>query len=381
MTNILFHRGTPWQSEIRCSTNIYARLFQQDGFNVTYLQGLVHMGNLLARTGRWQSWAQGPRLDANAWVFTPLSIVPFAGTWPFTTPLAANLAYKSCLPSIRSLYRRSGFSAPDVIWTANPGSSALKSIYPNARLVFQVVDYYPAFSGSSIKQIEKIDYEKADHLLVIGETLKNYIIKDHGISSEKITVLGQGVFTDNYEGDIPIPEDIAELPGPVAVWVGVINKCDPGMFTVAAKQLKELGGSLVMIGPGAEWADQLKADHDNVHMLGPRTPEQVPAYLLHADVGLMLYDQSRQEIYKGQNPLKLYEYAAAGLPIISTPHNEYAYMDAPVIIVSNKNEVSAAINNAIENKEILKKKAQSFVADRTWNTIYARAKQQIEKVL
>ena len=320
-------------------------------------------------------------MDNGAWVFTPMSIIPFAGRWPFNTRHAANLAYKSCYPSIHTIYRDSGFSEPDVIWTANPGSSALKSLFPDARLVFQVVDYYPAFSGSSIREIEKNDYQIADHILVIGETLKNYIINDHGIDASKITVLGQGVFTDNYKGDIPIPDDIADLPGPLAVWVGVIDKCDPEMFRAAAVKLKELGGNLIMIGPGSEWADKLGREYDNVYLLGLRTPEQVPAYLLHADLGLMLYDQSRQDIYKGQNPLKLYEYAAAGLPILSTHHDEYAYINAPVIAINDKNEVAGSIEKALDSKQAMKEAALAFVAERSWNSIYLRAKQQIDRVL
>ncbi len=381
MTSILFHRHTPWQSEIRCSTNIFASLFQQAGCDVSYMQGLVHAGNILAKKGQWQSWARGPRKDGGAWIYTPLCGVPFSRRWPFNTPLAVSLAYRTCVPSIRRQYRRSGFADPDVIWTANPGSSALKKIFPKAKLVFQVVDYYPAFSGSSIKKIETRDYQKADHIMVIGETLKNYIVNDHGIAASKITVLGQGVFNHGYQGDVPVPVELQGMSGPIAVWVGVIDKCDPAMFTAAAEELKRLGGNLVMIGPDAPWTESLKRDYDNVHLIGLRTPEEVPAYLLHSDIGLMLYNQDRQEIYKGQNPLKLYEYAAAGLPILSTQHDEYAFIDAPVITVTDQNEVAGAIQAAIENQQSMKQAALDFVAQRTWESIYTKARLKIDQLL
>ena len=49
----------------------------------------------------------------------------------------------------------------------------------------------------------------------------------------------------------------------------------------------------------------------------------------------MLYDQTKKEIYNGQHPLKLYEYAAAGLQILSTKHDEYKFLKPPCYIIEN----------------------------------------------
>lgn len=353
----------------------------EGGYDVSYMQGMVHAGNVLARTGRWESWRRGARWDKGAWVFTPMSFVPFSRMWPFNSKFAAHLSYLTCVPGIKRYLRKADKGDPDVIWTANPGSTALKSVFPDARLVFQVVDYYPAFSGSSIRTIEKHDYEAADHILVIGDTLKKYILDEHGIDPSKITVLGQGVFVDNYSQDLPIPKDISTLPGPLAVWVGVLGKGDPSMFEAAASALEERGGSLVLIGPGAQWADSLARRYANVHLLGARMPDEVPTYLVHSDIGLMLYDQSRQEVYKGQNPLKLYEYAAAGLPTISTRHDEYQYIDAPVVIVEGAEGMENAVNYALSNSDELSAKARKFADTRSWYSVFDAARRQVERLL
>lgn len=381
MAGILFHRHTPWQSHVRCSTNIYAQLFMEDGYDVAYMQGLVHMGNVIARRGHWQSWLRGPRRDRGSWVFTPLSMVPYARSWPFNTTTAAHLSYRTCVPGIRAQLRRGGMQSPDVIWSVNPGSVALRSAFPTARFVFQVVDYYPAFSGASIRNIERVDYQRADHVFVIGETLKRYIVDEHRIGPEKITVLGQGVFTGQYRHDLPVPDDIADLPRPRATWIGVLEKGDPQLFRAAAQALRLVGGSMILIGPPARWASDLAAELDNVRVLGPRMPEQVPAYLMHSDIGLMLYDQRRQEIYKGQNPLKLYELAAAGLPTLSTPHDEYAYIEPPVIVVNDEQGVTAGVVRAIHERKALASRALDFAAQHSWESAYRRARQKISDLL
>jgi glycosyltransferase involved in cell wall biosynthesis len=378
---ILFHRHTPWQSEVRCSTNIYASLFAQQGYGITYMQGIVHPGNVLMRRGQWESWQRGPRRDGNAWVFTPLGLAPFAKRWPFDTVTAAKLSYLSCVPSIRAQVLRGECGAPDVIWSANPGSIALREIFPEARFVFQAVDFYPAFSGPRIKSIERADYQGADHIFVIGETLKRYICSEHGIDDDKVTVLGQGAFNEAYRDKRLMPEEIADLPRPLGIWVGVLSKGDPELFGAAAAALKKIGGSLVLIGPDAEWTQSLCRRYTNTHVIGARPPEAVPAYLQYSDFGLMLYDRKRQAVYKGQNPLKLYEYAAAGLPIVSTPHDEFAYLDPPVVTVNTERDVFNAIGYVLKEKISLRIRALEFSAQHSWSRAFDIARTRIESLL
>ena len=381
MTEILFHRHTPWRAEVRCSTNIYAELFRRDGFDVSYMQGMVHAGNVIARRGQWRSWLRGPRLDSGAWVFTPLSLIPYAARWPFNTVAAAHCSYHSCVPGVRALMRRGQRGQPDVIWSANPGSIALRRAFPQARFVFQVVDFYPAFSGEAVREVERADYRGADHIFVIGSTLKKYIVDEHGIEPAKVTVLGQGVFLDDYASTPPPPVDIAHLPRPLGIWVGVLDKGDPELFGAAARALQARGGSLVLIGPQAPWSLRLSLECPNVHTLGPRSSDRVPAYLLNADVGLMLYERRRQSVYRGQNPLKLYELAAAGLGIVSTPHDEYEHVRPPAIIVDSADDVHAAIGDALDRRDELRRAAREFAASHSWGVAFERAKQRIQHLL
>ena len=156
-----------------------------------------------------------------------------------------------------------------------------------------------------------------------------------------------------------------------------MEKCDPGLFRVAAERLNEIDGSLILIGAEADWASELSSKLGNVHWLGPKKAKEVPAYLQHADVGLMLYDRKRSDVYKGQNPLKLYEYAAAGLSILSTPHTEFEYLNPPVLEVSHESEVADALDRAIEQRTEGKQESLRFAAKHSWASIYQKAREQI----
>ncbi|MCS4101404.1 glycosyltransferase [Salinibacter ruber] len=375
--HILFHRSTPWSGSIKGSTNVYADKFVKNKYDVSYMCGVVHVGHLLTGRGNYESWRKGGRYDSGAWVFTPVSVVPFMGEGPLSRPKAADWSYRSCIPSIENQLHRSGQGNPDIIWTARPGSGILTELFPEATLIFQVVDYYPAYRGEHFKDIERRDYERADHIFLIGHAMLSYLTEELSVSEKKITVLGQGVSIDEYQGNNAEPEEICELPHPRLIWVGRLDKGDPDLFKAAAEVTERLGGSLTLIGPTDSWIPGLRAEFDSVNFLGPRSPDSIPAYLTNADIGLMLYDQRRPEVYYGQNPLKLYEYAAAGLGILSTPHEEFRYLSPPVFEVDNADDVEKGVRQVMNNYEEFSDEADDFSRKRSWERCFKKAESVI----
>lgn len=366
---------------VRCSTNIYAKMFSDAGYGTSYMQSVVHLGHILRRRGHYDSWRQGGRHEKGAWVFTPATMIPYLGRGPFHGVAAAAASYRSCFPGIAKLVRRSGQGDPDVIWTTRPGSRSLKTIFPQARFVFQVVDFYPAFGKGNVQELERSDYEAADHIFSIGHALTAYLTDDLGVAPDKITTLGQGVFTESYTTFIPVPEDMANLPGPRAIWVGVLDKGDAQLFQATAACMQRQGGSLVLIGPPAPWAQALARENPAVHLLRQKAPEAVATYLRHADIALMLYDRSRDTVYRGQNPLKLYEYAAAGLPILSTDHLEYEYLKPPVLIIRQPSEIGAAIQRALTERAAWRRATLAFAEQHSWHSLFTRAQTKIHDLL
>lgn len=365
--HILFHRPTPWHSDIQCSTKTYAQLFaDDDNYKVTYLQSNINLGHYFLRKGYFDTWKLGARKEGEIWVTGGLSFVPYLDKTPSLAQLTADWSYKSCLPSLSKLILESGYGEPDIIWTTIPGSSVLKKIFPKAKLFFHVIDTYSAFRGEAVKVLERKDYRRADHVFVIGEALKDYVHSEFSINLNKITNLGQGVHLNKYQNAVPVPSELENLPKPIAVWVGVVKKLDKGLLEELAKQLQRIGGSVVLIGPSADWLNPMMQKYANIIYLGSRPSPAVPAYLIHSDFGIMLYDRAKQGVYKGQHPLKLYEYAAAGLPILSTWHKEFDSLHPPVSIISEERQINTALESAIANRKMLKAQAKQFAAANTW---------------
>lgn len=366
--HILFHRPTLWNSDIQCSTKVLARLFAQRGFDVSYLENPLDPVHLLRRKGYVQEWKKAPRMEGGVRVLNLATPVPVRDVWPLSTPMASYLKYRLMIPSLRSCVMSDGRSAPDLIWTTVPGSVAgLKKSFPRAQIVFHVVDYYPAFRGPAVVPLERQDYAQADAVYVIGTSLRTYLVEDLGIPASKVTVLGQGAELEIYQAETTTPEEIVHLPHPRAIWCGVLAKGDPGLFTALAKEIEMRGGSLILIGPQAHWADDLAQQMPNtVSVLGSKAPPDLPRYLNAADIGVMLYDRGRQDVYRGQNPLKLYEYTAAGLPVLSTAHDEFDTLRPPVTQIEHEADIGPAVEAIMSRMDSHKATVSTFAARHSW---------------
>ena len=366
MARVVFHRPTVWASDIQCSTKVLSRLTAARGHDVTYLQAPLDPVHLMRGPGGYlKVWRATPRSEAGVHIVTQATPVPVRDIWPLSTRTASHLRYGLARPGLAQV-----MPDPDLVWTTVPGSGrALKRAFPKARVAFHVVDYYPAFRGDAVKPIEAEDYASVDVVHTISTTLKAYAVDELGVPEGKVHVLGQGVEREIYAGDPAEPAALAPLPHPRAVWTGVLSKGDPALFEAVAAEMKARGGSLALIGPGAGWADDLAARYPGtVFLMGSVAPRDLPAWLVHCDLGVMLYDRSKQAVYKGQNPLKLYEYAAAGLPILSTPHDEYAHLAPPAEVLSDEGAVAPAIARALSDDPDRDRAIDTFATTHSWQS-------------
>jgi hypothetical protein len=373
---ILFHRPTPWSNNINCSTKTYSKLFAEAGYSVIYLQSNINLLHWITGKGYFKTWKEGSRFAGNVWVTCALSLIPYYDKSPLFSKKIIRFSYKFCFPSIRRLVLKSGFGEPDIIWTTVPGSSVLKEIFPNSQLIFHCIDNYAAYRGDQVTKIETEDYKKSDHIFVIGEVLKKHVLSLN-TSEEKITNLGQGVNIERYQKKYEIPEDLKNIAGPIAIWVGVLEKFDTTYLEIIAKTMKKRGGSVVLLGPIKKSYTDLFIGFDNIFFLGSKSSIDVPKYLLHCDIGLMPYNRTNQEIYKGQHPLKLYEYAAAKLPIISTWNDEYETLKPPVLLINNEKDIEKVINEALDNANFWKDKVYDFALKNTWENCKNKAEKTI----
>jgi glycosyltransferase involved in cell wall biosynthesis len=117
------------------------------------------------------------------------------------------------------------------------------------------------------------------------------------------------------------PADLAALPRPVMGYVGNVSssKVDTRLLAELAEARPQW--SFALVGPvgGGDPATDLAAlaGRPNVHLLGAKAYEDVPAYVQHFDVCMIPFRRSR--LTEASLPLKTFEYLAAGKPVVSVP--------------------------------------------------------------
>ncbi len=125
-----------------------------------------------------------------------------------------------------------------------------------------------------------------------------------------------------------VPRDIAQLRQPIIGYVGAVaDWVDFELLRTLA--LSRPDWSLVLIGPvfgtknsGDASALRLVSGLPNVTLLGPRSYEDIPAYLEAFEVAIIPFKLNG--LTEDTNPIKVYEYLAAGLPVVSTALREVA---------------------------------------------------------
>ncbi len=148
----------------------------------------------------------------------------------------------------------------------------------------------------------------------------NLMIKKGYLNQSSIRV-PNGVDFGAYATPREEPEDMRDIPHPRMGYIGYIKShMDLNMHLELARAKPEW--QYVFVGPIGAVGDQMSVVNalfslPNVHYMGPKAVDDLPAYCQHFDVCLMGY--KRNNYTKYIYPLKMHEYLATGLPVVSSP--------------------------------------------------------------
>lgn len=144
--------------------------------------------------------------------------------------------------------------------------------------------------------------------------------------------------------DLPDHADQAGLPRPRLGYYGVIDeRIDLGMVAAVADAHPQW--QVIMVGPLAKIAHENLPQRANLHWMGQRRYDELPAFLAGWDVCLMPFALNASTRFI--SPTKTLEYLAAGKPAISTPIRDVALQYARVVPVAETPQAFVAACEAI----------------------------------
>jgi glycosyltransferase involved in cell wall biosynthesis len=234
------------------------------------------------------------------------------------------------------------------------------------------IDHHRAMPGVDRCEVERLEDElfaAADLVAYSSSALLSAERDRHRGAGRH---LDHGVDAVRFDPDRPgldEPADLAAVPRPRLGLVGSLEAAtkDVELLDAIATALPEV--SVVVVGAEPDAAPTLAA-HPNVWMLGRRPHAAIPRYLRHLDAGLVLVPD--HEWGRGSNPIKLKEYLAMGLAVVSTDFPELERYRGVVAVGTDADAIVEAVRGVLtdpvrrEDDAEARARRRAVGAARTW---------------
>ncbi|MBN1426307.1 glycosyltransferase [Candidatus Fermentibacteria bacterium] len=267
------------------------------------------------------------------------------------------------------LSRAGEFMPPDIWWVYDPIAASVTRHYPSRLLVYDCVDRHAAYGGRRrlMDGMEATLLERADVVFVTAQGLVS-----HCRGAVEVHYVSNGFDEDLFAAPKAEPPRLRVIPRPRVGFIGGLAHWLDGDLLEAAARARP-SWSFVLVGPIAE-VKGLLPEAPNIHWLGPCARNDVPAYMTGFDVGMVPF--AATPLTRTVNPLKAYEYLAAGIPVVSTRMPELDHL--PIIRqASSPEEFVAEVQHALaegmseEVRRLRRQAAAPFSLQRGFETMCA----------
>jgi glycosyltransferase involved in cell wall biosynthesis len=260
-----------------------------------------------------------------------------------------------------------------VLWYYTPMALDIARDVQATAIVFDCMDELSAFRGAppELLKHEAELLKRADLVFTGGQSLYEAKRERH----RRVYAFPSSVDVPHFlaaRGHKTDPGDQQPIPHPRLGFFGVVDeRMDLDLIGAVASARPEW--HLVIIGPCVKIDPATLPRHANIHYLGMKTYDELPAYLSGWDVALLPF--AKNESTKFISPTKTPEYLAAGRPVVSTsvrdvvrPYGEQGL----VRIADQPDEFIRAIEQALiaqpaEWQERVDRFLSAMSWDRTWS--------------
>ncbi len=319
--------------------------------------------------------ARGPvNVENDLWVATPLVL-------PFPHSAAARAINRQLLrATIRALRLRLGIREFQ-LWTFLPNVADYVGTLGEQLAVYYCVDEWSLFGYLDRAQIaaaERALLAKVDAVFAINGALADAKRAVNPHTFESPHGVDHALFARALDPALRVPDEVAALPAPRLGFYGTLR--DWIDFELIAQVARARPGwSIVLIGQELADTSALRG-LPNVHLLGQKRHDELPAYCKGFDVGLIPY--RIDERMRFVNPLKLREYLSAGLPVVSTPVPEaLRYAGHGVHVAATAAEALAAAERALAESTPSARRARSAAMQpETWSARVAQVVHTVDEL-
>ncbi|MBI3563144.1 MAG: glycosyltransferase [Gammaproteobacteria bacterium] len=378
MRAVLFFSSDDWSDDLKTSKYHMATCLANDGYRVLYINSIglkqQSLGSQFLKKvfNRLKTVFKGLRhVNANLYVFTPF-ILPF-----HSSNIVSRLNQLILVLSVRLLQYRLNISEPE-LWVFLPNHVSLIGKFNERVALYYCVDEHTLFSGVDTSFMHNLEEKLIKHVNLVVVTAKP-LYESKKLHANNILYLPHGVNVEHFSQAVvqnfSAPDDIARITGPKIGFFGLIEDwIDLDLVAYAALELPTY--SFIMLGKIKVNIENF-APIKNMKFLGPKPFGQLPQYCRHFDCAIMPFKINAMTL--NVNPLKMREYLAAGLPVVSTALPEAQGQGSYVRIARRREEFVTLLSNTIET-EVDRRAISSSVTQDSWEGRYRQLRNEIGRI-
>ena len=270
-----------------------------------------------------------------------------------------------------------------ILWYYTPMALPWTRHLPASLTVYDSMDFLAGFLGAppELGVLEGELLSRADVVFTGGAQLHRRMASRHSATYLFPSSVDVVHFAEARRPQDE-PADQAAIPHPRIGYAGVIDeRIDLDLVHDVAR--RRPGWQIVLLGPIAKIDPRSVPAAENIHQLGIKPYADLPAHLSGWEVGWMPF--ARNDATRYISPTKTPEYLAAGLGVVSTsitdvvdPYGRLGLVE----VADDADQTIAAIERVLaQDPEPRRRLADSFLADRSWDTTWTQMNVVLEDAL
>ena len=329
--------------------------------------------------GRRHHWL--PVKRGRVWVVS----IPFLKSVPFRIGRLLNI------PLLRSLLSLPGIvlmlfwviilgfgSSERIIGLSNVYWGRVAALLPCRLRFYDANDDHLAFSGSPPWLKGSLDRYLADVQLLFSVS-RELTLRLRVPVGVRTVELGNGVeFAHFASPRSEKPAPLSRLKGPILGYAGAMDWLDTSLIAATARSWPQY--QIILLGPAYQlgWWKKQEAINalPNVRYFGKIEYSELPAWVQRFDLALMPLLSG--ELKGVSHPNKLYEYCAAGVPVLSMNYCSAVERAREVVHVARSHEEFVhMVPEALADRRV--EARQAFARQHSWDTLAAAMVVELEK--
>lgn len=341
------------------------------------------------KTRKLFKWITGQltlrKQSRNLYIYTPFVFIH--DQLALKIRIFAHLNKKILSFSLRRVINKIGFRGRLLLsWIYVPTQYDYPGIAGDIEFVYECYDKYSEFRFPLMPRRRVVYYDRilAENALLVFNTARKLYEEKIKINRNSFYIpnaVNVNMFTGVAKRGHAIPRDMEHLRHPIVGFMGNIHA-----NFVDCELIKELAFenplfSFVFLGE-LHKSNEVNTfiNMPNVHYLGPKKYEDVPSYVLSFDIGIIPFKIN--EITRNLNPLKIYEFMAAGCPVVATDIPELQSYSGLIDIAKSREDFNCMLRKMLsKDREELRVNLLNEVWKHSWDRRTAEMVFRIEECI